>query len=96
MSRDGYLPDNVRESDLPGANEPDHAEDCPANPDHEPICAECGLPELPHQIVPISQLPHDFVEDKDPECTCPTAEDIECEEAEAAEARAEARQEFGA
>lgn len=41
MSRDGYLPDNVRESDLPG-NDDAHHWNCPANEDAAEIYSECG------------------------------------------------------
>ena len=72
----------------PWDDSPDHLEECPCHEDSEPMCAECGLPELPHQIVPISQLSHNFVADDKPECICPTPAELK---ADREEARHEAR-----
>lgn len=66
----------------------EHVEDCPCHEDAEALCAECGLPELPHRIIPVSQLPHEFVENEDPDCTC--SELITSNKAAAAEARYDA------
>lgn len=41
MSKDGYLPDNVNESDLPGESG-EHYKTCPAHPDAPVIYSECG------------------------------------------------------
>jgi hypothetical protein len=41
MSRDGYLPDDVNEEDLPGEGD-GHYPNCPANEDAELLYSECG------------------------------------------------------
>ncbi len=41
MSRDGYLPDDVQESDLPGEDD-QHYLKCPAHEDAPEVYSECG------------------------------------------------------
>lgn len=41
MSKDGFLPDDVKESDIPGYHDEHHAS-CPAHEDAVEVYSECG------------------------------------------------------
>ena len=75
MSRDGYLPDNVRECDVPGNRPQDnHDERCPCHDDSDPICV-CRCPDDKHDERGICRdekrcLCEGWKHDEDPDCIC--------------------------
>ena len=101
MSRDGYLPDNVNESDLPGCGpDDDHYAECPCYEDALERCV-CGHDLEADHIGGVcfvrDHLKRTFcacveAEKAEPVCTCrELAEAAESRAADAAESAAEER-----
>lgn len=105
MSRDGYLPDNVRECDLPGEGE-GHYDTCPAHEDAPEIYSECGGEGVcvcyeyalwgtrwMHRLLDRINFGEEVcIVVKDPECKCADiADDEAASAADAAEALREDR-----
>ena len=68
MSKDGRLPDTLRDCDMPGEDEKEHGKGCPCHEDAEPTTGYDGdgRPVL-----------------VEPECICPSDAEIAAEGAEA-------------
>lgn len=67
MSRDGYLPDNVRECDIPGNRACDeHHKACPCHDDAPELCV-CGAEWETHKREDCEGL---YKIDSSPDCIC--------------------------
>ena len=90
MSRDGYLPDGVNESDIPGNRPGDnHHPECYLHEDQPERCV-CDRPMEGHPQDTRSLTDCDGITlNKNPECSCPDEAELA---AEAAEAKAGARE----